>query len=57
MEKQKVQFRFILLNFVLARLPRDIAKYFISLGKELSLINNLQSLKDAKQYYLWSREL
>ncbi len=44
-------------KFVLARLPRDIAKYFISQGEELFQTNHIESLNNAKQYYLWSKQL
>jgi hypothetical protein len=43
---------------ILARLTRDIAKYFISQGKEfLQNKNDLISLKKALKYFTWSKEL
>jgi len=43
---------------VLARLTRDIAKYFLSEGKEyLQNSNDLVSLKKSLKYLTWSKEL
>jgi len=43
---------------ILARLTRDIAKYFVSEGQQLfSNNNNISSLNHAKQYHVWAREL
>ena len=43
---------------ILARLTRDIAKYFLSEGKELlNHNNNSQSLRKALQYFKWSKTL
>ncbi len=43
---------------ILARLTRDIAKYFLSEGKELlQNDNDILSLNKALQYFTWSKEL
>lgn len=42
---------------ILARLTRDIAKYFLSEGKQFIENNDLLSLEKAMQYFTWSKEL
>jgi hypothetical protein len=42
---------------ILARLTRDIARYFISEGEQFIINDEILSLSKSKQYFTWAKEL